>query len=147
MHNNTIIYQHVLTTGVEMNRNTSQPPMTGLETSYLWSSSQAAVGSLPHAAVSAFCDNRFKLGDNILERKLLKHIRSKHSHYISSLNHFSNWSNKTLTSHSWTWAGEFDIITNLEEALSIESGHFSHQTANPSSLTGSSLVRIQNNFW
>ena len=46
-----------------------------------------AVGPLHHhyAAFSAFCVNRFKLKITFLERILLKHIRSNHSHFIASL--------------------------------------------------------------
>ena len=133
-----------MTTGVERHKT---PPMTGWRQIFFDLLHRAAVGQSPPLRTSLSILWTIDLTkDNILVRILLKHIRSNFSHFICFHNHFSNWSNKTLTSHSWTWAGEFELITNFKEALSIESRDFSYQTANTSSLTGSSLVRIAKQF-
>ena len=80
-----------LTTGVQTLQNSSHD-RAGDRISD-WSSSQAAVGvPLPHAAVSAFLAIDLTTKYHNLERITFKQISSYDLHYISSLNHFSNWS-------------------------------------------------------
>ena len=109
-------YYHIsafLTTGVE---NTGKHlPWQGWRQDIFDLLHKLQVGpSLPPQQSQHFVDNRFKLRNITLEKETFKHIDIITHITFLPLNHFSNWRNKTLTSHSWSWAGELSSYWFLE---------------------------------
>ena len=116
----------ILVHGSKKTQNTSHDR---LETSYLliFFIICSRAPSHHYAGSLSICGNRFKLRNITLEKETFKHIDLITHITFLPLNQFSNWRNKTLTSHSWSWAGEFELITIFKKALYIESGHFSQK--------------------